>query len=282
MASTRAVRALLKLPISGLSTVSAAMGYVAFAGGVDVRAIPVCGGVLLLACAAAALNEIQERDRDALMTRTRHRPLPSGEMTVGGARAVVVGAAAGGLALLLLSSGILAACLGGLAMLWYNGVYTPMKRSSRFAVLPGSVLGALPPAIGWVGAGGAHDARVLALGSFLFMWQLPHFLLLLVRLAPDYRRAGFPTLTTMLSPTQLARLTFACMAVAAMSALLIPLCAVTRSSVAGALIAAAGVVLLLLARSILSGDAAAWRRAFHTINAYALAVMVVVIADALV
>ena len=107
-----------------------------------------------MAMAASALNEVQERDLDARMERTRLRPIPRG--AVSPRAAVLFASALGTLGFLLLrmASDFRPALLGLLAWGWYNGLYTPLKRFSAFAVVPGAVIGALPPAMGWTAAGG--------------------------------------------------------------------------------------------------------------------------------
>ena len=69
------------------------------------------------------------------------------------------------------------------ALIWYNGIYTPLKRKTAFAVVPGSVIGAIPPMVGYVAAGGsALDPQILAFAFFMFMWQIPHFWLLIMKI----------------------------------------------------------------------------------------------------
>ena len=115
----------------------------------------------------------------------------------------------GGFLVLLLGANLTAALLGMLAVGWYNGIYTPLKRITAFAVVPGAIVGALPPAIGWVAGGQSlGDMRLLALGFFFFMWQIPHFWILTVRCGSDYQAARIPSLTAIFSSAQLARITF--------------------------------------------------------------------------
>src|SRR5262249_55606588 len=148
------------------STLTAGAGYFALARRVDVGLLTSCLGVLFLAMGSAALNQWQERTLDARMERTRRRPIPSGAMSPADALAVVAVLAGAGVFLLLRSSA-LAAALGLAAMAWYNGVYTFLKRVTAFAAVPGALIGALPPAIGWTAAGGSPlDRPVLALCFF--------------------------------------------------------------------------------------------------------------------
>lgn len=275
---------LTKVRISAVSTLSAATGYIAAAGTVDLGLLWACLGTMLLACGASALNEVQERDLDAQMERTRHRPIPSGRIGARDALGVAVTCALAGTGVLLTASGLWPALFGVAALLWYNGLYTPLKRRSAFAVVPGSVIGSLPPAIGWTaGGGGPADPALLALAFFFFVWQVPHFWLLLFRLGPDYERAGFPTLTRIFSLAQLSRLTFVWMAATAASCLLLPLFGLSRSPWAALGLALTAVALIASGVGILrsKGEGSSFRGAFMGINLFALAVMTLLAADAL-
>jgi protoheme IX farnesyltransferase len=269
---------LFKWPVSALSAVSAASGYLAWAREPRAGVWPVCGAVFLLACSGSALNQAAEHRRDALMDRTRQRPIPAGKLSPRAAVLIAVVVGVGGSVWLWLTGGTLAALTGVGAVLWYTAVYTPLKRVTAFAVLPGALIGAASPAIGWFAAGGPlADARVLGLCFFWFMWQVPHFSLLLARHSGEYAAAGFPSLT--LSVSALARTTFVWIAASAASALLIPVFGITGSPWVGPGLAAAGVALCVVAWTSLWRGAFA--RAFRAINFYALVVLTVVAVDSL-
>lgn len=183
-------------------------------------------GVFLLACGASALNQAQERDIDGRMERTRQRPLPSGRISF--VRGLIVSIALICIGLFLLPGN--AAVLGLFVLLWYNAVYTYLKRITAFAAVPGALVGAIPPAIGWVSAGGSlADPRVIALCFIFFLWQVPHFWLLVLRHGKEYEDAGLPSLTRVLGRNQLARITFAWIVAAATAALALPLYGSVRS-----------------------------------------------------
>ena len=151
-------------------------------------------GTALVAGGAAALNQLYERDTDALMRRTRLRPLPDGRIEPGEAQLFGGALAASGLAVLAAATNTLAAliALGTLAV--YLIVYTPMKRRSSLATLVGAVPGALPPLIGWTAARGSVSIGGLVLFAMVFLWQIPHFMAIAWLYRDDYRRAGFPML----------------------------------------------------------------------------------------
>jgi protoheme IX farnesyltransferase len=269
---------LFKWPISALSALSAASGYLGFAREPSFGILHVCGAVLLLAFAGSALNQAAEHRRDGAMDRTRQRPIPAGKLSARAAVLVAVVIGVAGSVWLWASGGTLAALTGVAAVLWYTAVYTPLKRVTAFALLPGALIGAASPAIGWFAAGGpVGDGRVLGLCFFWFMWQVPHFSLLLARHSGEYRAAGFPTLT--LSGSALARTTFVWIAATGVSALLIPVFGISESPWVGPSLAVAGAVLCVLAWTSLQRRAFA--RAFHTVNLYALVVLAAVVVDSL-
>jgi protoheme IX farnesyltransferase len=154
-------------------------------------------GVMLLSCGASALNQVQERRRDALMARTAGRPLPSGRLSRVQGLAFALLAIAGGAGILWLGVGHTAGILGLIASAFYNGVYTPwLKPHSPFAAVPGAIPGSIPPVIGWVAAGGnLADAGAVMLFGILFLWQMPHFYALAWIYREDYLRGGFRMLT---------------------------------------------------------------------------------------
>ena len=185
---------LFRLRLVLMNGVAALGGYLLYPGSPE--AVPMAAlfaGVCLLACAGSALNQVQERDLDAVMERTRNRPLPTARLAVLTAQLLGVGTLATGLVLLYIARGTWPALLGAVALFWYLAVYTPLKRCTPFALVLGALSGALTPVIGWCAAGGdPGDFRIVLLAGILYLWQVPHFWLLQRRHAEDYRRAGFP------------------------------------------------------------------------------------------
>jgi heme o synthase len=272
---------LFKLPISIMSTVSAATGFVAFTHAFTWRLLPTSAAILLVAGGACALNEAQEYRWDAMMDRTRLRPIPSGKISAIGAAIWSAILALVGLGALVLLGGVVAAGLGALAVLWYNGIYTYLKRVSSLAPVVGSVIGAIPPAIGWVCAGGALNGPILSLSFFLLMWQVPHFWLLALRMSHDYEQAHFPTFVRAMGAGSLSRVTFMWTAAAAASALLLPIFGLSNSPFLGPGLAVAGGWLTFVAwRALRAPGNQGFRRAFLAINYYAVMVMGAVMLDA--
>jgi protoheme IX farnesyltransferase len=151
-------------------------------------------GTAFVAAGAAVLNQVYERDTDALMRRTRARPLPDGRVPPADARIFGLALAICGLALLAARASILAALLAAATLIIYLAVYTPMKRRSPFSTLVGAVPGALPPLIGWTASHGSLSAGGAALFAIVFLWQIPHFMAIAWMYRDDYATAGFPML----------------------------------------------------------------------------------------
>jgi protoheme IX farnesyltransferase len=140
---------------------------------------------------ALALNQYMEREVDAVMTRTRKRPLPSGRLTPAQGLGLAVTMLVGGLLYLALAAGWMAAGLAALSAAAYLAVYTPLKRHSYAATLAGAVPGAMPVLIGWSAATGSLTLGALAVFAIAYLWQLPHVLGLAWMLREDYERVGF-------------------------------------------------------------------------------------------
>ena len=166
-------------------------------------------GIFLIASGASSLNHIQEFRYDSRMDRTRNRPLPSGRITKTGAILVTLVYSLSGGIILYLGAGLPGLLLGTLAYFWYNVVYTYLKRISPWAVVPGSFIGSIPPVIGWISAGGAiTDWEVIPVAAFFFIWQVPHFWLLIMKYGKEYELAGFPSLSGTMSEVQIGRMIF--------------------------------------------------------------------------
>jgi protoheme IX farnesyltransferase len=273
-----------KVKITSFVAISTSVGYVLFSGKLTWQMFLVVIGVFLLACGSSALNHYQERNSDALMKRTKGRPIPSGKVSPSYAMKEFILLSATGSLIIYLSSNVTALILGFIAIIWYNGIYTPLKKKYALAVVPGSVIGAIPPAIGWVASGGnLFDIRIISLALFFFIWQIPHFWLLLLIYGKDYENAGFPTLTKIFSDYQLGRITFVWIASLVTSCLMIPFVNISLSIYSIGLILIIGIWLLWNTRGILSGyiEKILFRKAFILVNLFVLAVVIIISLDKL-
>lgn len=198
-----------KLRITALVSFTTGLGYILANGGFGINIIYPVFGIFFLACGSAALNHLQEKNLDLLMDRTKSRPLPSGKAGNIYYYSVILFFTVLGVLLLLLKTNIPTLSIGLITYFWYNAVYTPLKKKSALAVIPGSLVGALPPLAGWTAAGGdITDFRILYICFYFFLWQIPHFWLLLLVYSDDYKKGGFPVLTDIMNLKSLKIMTF--------------------------------------------------------------------------
>jgi protoheme IX farnesyltransferase len=154
------------------------------------RLLQMLFGTALAAGGTLALNQFVERDTDAMMQRTRRRPLPDGRVQP--REALWFGAliTMAGLVYLALAVNLQSAWVTALITLSYLLLYTPMKRKSSLCMLVGAVPGALPPVIGWVAARGDFKVDAWVLFAIMFLWQVPHTLAIARLYREDFAKAG--------------------------------------------------------------------------------------------
>lgn len=243
----------------------------------------VVSGILLIVAGASALNHIQEHKKDALMNRTKFRPIPSGKIDLWEAVGWSSFFLLTGCCLLIWGGNVQSLGIAVFSILWYNLVYTPLKQFSAFAVVPGALSGAFPPLIGWVAAGGdLFSPPILALAFFFFIGQIPHFWLLLLLFGEDYKRAGFKVLSDVFSVKQIYKLTLIWMLATIVVALLLPIYQVISSKVLtwGLLALSLWIIpnsFILLKKH----DQISIRKLFLKLNLYFLLVMIVISIDRL-
>ncbi len=182
---------LAKYRLSLLVDLTAVVGFVLAGGTGAARLLWVAVGTALAAFGANAINEWEEARLDALMERTRGRPIPTGR--IGRRHALTFGTAtaAAGCLLLTLRVNPLAGGLAAGVVLLYTLVYTPLKTRTSACTLVGAVCGAVPPLIGCAGGAGRIDLSGWLLAATLFVWQIPHFFALAWLYRADYARGGF-------------------------------------------------------------------------------------------
>ncbi len=213
---------LIKIKITAAVSFTTAVGYLLAVEKLSFEIFVPIFGIFLLACGSSALNEYQERKIDGFMNRTRYRPLPTQKIQPKTALRIIFILVIAGTLVLYFGTNLTATILGIFALIWYNGIYTPLKRKTAFAVVPGAFIGAVPPMLGWVAGGGyIFDPQILLVACFFFIWQVPHFWLLLLRVGNDYERAGLPSLTKIFSVRQISRITFIWMLTTAVTSLII-------------------------------------------------------------
>ena len=198
---------LFRVPVSLMVGLSAALGALLARPRLDGLCLGAALAAMLLAWGCSAWNQAQEFRVDALMERTARRPLASGRMSV--LRGVLWGTGCVLIACVFFyeMGGMRLAGLGAGIALVYNGIYTPLKKRSGFALLAGAVVGATPPLTGWMAAGGKMGDPLLALIFGLYaLWQIPHFWLRAERYVEEYQRAGLPLPNIVLAAEKRGRL----------------------------------------------------------------------------
>ena len=192
---------LTKPRLSLLSVITALVGYLAALRDNNLWVLShFLIGTALCAAGAATLNQWYERETDATMKRTQSRPLPTGQVSPGGALVLGCLLSLAGVSQLTFGANLLAGMLGLATIVSYVAIYTPMKRVTRWATEIGAIPGALPPLIGWAAAEGSISGLGWILFGILTVWQMPHFMAIAWTFRKDYGSAGFPMLTV-IDPT---------------------------------------------------------------------------------
>lgn len=184
---------LFRIKLSLAVSLTMAAGYLHCTHSFSLKLLFSFAGVFLLSAGSSALNQWQEITADSRMKRTVIRPLPLKLLT--NSQVLFLSFITGSTGFLLLKSyaGLPAALLGLFTALWYNGVYTPLKKRTAYAFLIGSVSGALPPVIGLL-ASGQNDvvSDMVLIALFMCVWQISHFILILHKHLSGYTAAELP------------------------------------------------------------------------------------------
>ena len=198
-----------KFVLSFAVSLSALFAYIMAKGEVGLDMCLATFAVLLVAMGVSTLNQVQEYKSDAKMERTKNRPIAAGRMTP--QTGIIIAVIMIILAMVSIYSllGLTGVNIFMFAFIWYNAMYTPLKKKSALAVVPGAILGVIPPAIGWLVAGHTLvELEFIALALYFFIWQVPHFWLLVMLFHGDYKDGGYPTAMRLFGQASLQRLTF--------------------------------------------------------------------------
>lgn len=236
-------------------------------------------GVFLLSAGASALNQYTERKSDALMERTAGRPLPSGRMAPPAALAAAALLLAAG-SILLAVCGTVPLLLGATSIILYNVIYTGLKKKTTLAIIPGALVGAVPPLIGYTAAGGAMtDMAIILFALFMFLWQMPHFWLLLLRYGEEYEKAGIKTFHRILSDSTIVRLVMAWITGSSILLWILAAIYMPFSHIAAIMLLVLNVIFILaFARIIGAGlEGPRSRYAFVAFNSFTAIVMLILI-----
>lgn len=200
---------LTKFVLSFAVSLSALFAYIIAKGEMGLDMLLSTLAVLLVAMGVSALNQVQEYREDSKMNRTKHRPIASGKWSP--TTGIIIAGVLILFSIVLIYSliGMIGVDLFLFSFVWYNAVYTPLKKRSALAVVPGAILGVIPPAVGWITAGHSlQEPQFFALGLFYFVWQVPHFWLLVMLFYTDYKDGGYPTAMKLFGKVSLQKLTF--------------------------------------------------------------------------
>lgn len=213
-------KARISLPIA----LSALTGFALKTGTIGTDGLYLSLGVFLMSCSSSAINHWQEHRIDAIMPRTQKRPIPSGKITPTFAIITAVLYFLSGGLVLLAHFPAIGFWASVVTLVSYNGFYTPLKKYTAFAVVPGSLVGALPPYIGWLAAGGdLTNNTIFLVALFFFIGQIPHFWLLLLMFGKEYKLVNYPSLHDIFSDNQIKRLSYTWILTTIASALIIAL-----------------------------------------------------------
>lgn len=185
-----------KARLASLVLLTTLVGYVLGAHGQSSATVLLATilGTALTAFGANILNQLFEVERDRLMPRTENRPIPSGRLSRQRAMRWALTSVITGSLILAFGANILTAGLGLFVVVLYIGVYTPLKVRTPLNTVVGSVVGAIPPMMGWTAATNSVDTGAWILFGVLFLWQIPHFLALAWMYRDDYALGGFKML----------------------------------------------------------------------------------------
>lgn len=273
---------IVKLRITILVSLTTALGYFIGSNNISLGFVFPVIGIFILACGSAALNQYQERDYDALMERTKNRPIPSGKIKSINVLLISLILLLIGSAILIIKTNLTTLIIGLLTFFWYNGVYTPLKKKMSLAIIPGSLVGALPPLAGWAATGeNIFDIKILYIALYFFVWQIPHFWLLLLVHGKDFEKGGFPVLSNNINKKSIVVITFLMLVVTVLISATIPVFSILNFNTTYILLICFSVFMIYAAYRFLKSDLSKKEimKAFAGINIFTLCFIILLIFD---
>lgn len=275
---------LIKLRLSLAVSFSATTGYLVYKIDPGPDFILLVMGILLLACGSAALNQTTERKQDAIMKRTMHRPVASNSISTRSAATLSLFLIISG-CLILLAAGFRPFILGCSGVILYNLIYTYLKKITILAIIPGALVGSVPPLIGYASAGGiVLNDKILFFSVFMFLWQIPHFWMLLLRYGKEYQDAGFKTIYGLLNINQIRLIIILWLIISCvLLALFVCSAEIFSRMISGAMFVLTAAFLIIIITSLYSRNPdSGLKYSFGTLNLYSLLIMLFLIADSFV
>lgn len=271
-------KARISLPVA----LSALTGFALHTGTIGLEGVYLGVGVFLISCSSGTINHWQEHRIDALMPRTQNRPIPSGKISPLFAIWVALLYFISGAVILTIHFPPAALIASTVTLLSYNGFYTPLKKYTAFAVVPGSLVGALPPYIGWLATGGDLFSPVIFwVAVFFFIGQIPHFWLLLLMFGKEYKLVGYPSLTDIFTDNQIKRLSYTWILSTIAAALIIAFKIMISKIIIVILLAYIFYVLISTSLQLLIKNNLQVRSTFFKINFLYLLMMIAIIIDSI-
>ena len=271
-------KARISLPVA----LSALTGFALHTGTIGLGGLYLGGGVFFISCSSGAINHWQEHRIDAVMPRTQNRPIPSGKISPLLASLVALLYFVSGAVILTIHFPPAALIASTITLLSYNGFYTPLKKYTAFAVVPGSLVGALPPYIGWLATGGDLLSPVIFwVAVFFFIGQIPHFWLLLLMFGKEYKLVGYPSLTDIFTDNQIKRLSYTWILSTVAAALIIALKIMIGKIVIAILLLYIFYLLVTTSSQLLLKNNLQVRSTFFKLNFLYLFMMIAIIVDSL-
>ena len=282
--SFRDIFILTRFPVSLAVTFSAFTAMVLETGEIQSEMLWPVAAIFFLAAGASAFNQYQEWPYDERMGRTRRRPIPSRRISPAeGLRIAMIGIVAG-LVILMYKSNWNCFLLGVANLVWYNGLYTWLKRKTAFAIVPGAMAGVIPVMMGWSAMEGDLMApEVLFLAFFIFIWQMPHFWMMTLKYGEEYRNAGFPVLNDLFSDIWIKAIVMTWMTASSGASILLVYFGILQLAITGYVIMATNVLLLIIMLyQLFFASPMRYRVIFMAGNIFMLIVMIALIADQLI
>jgi protoheme IX farnesyltransferase len=270
---------LIRYKLSLAVTFSSVTGYFIFHNNIEINLLFLIAGVFFLASGAAVMNQYTEIRFDALMGRTMQRPLPGGKINPKTALLIAGGLFCPGIFFLSLT-GLISTLLGVFTILLYNVIYTNLKRVTPLAIIPGALVGAVPPLIGFEAAGGSVPGYgIILFSGFMFLWQLPHFWLILLKYHEEYERAGFVTISHLMTENQIRILVFVWVLFSTMLLILFSVTGITFNRHISAFLIPLNIIFISAFHYLLfrKSEKEEIRSAFILVNSFNLLIMILFI-----